>query len=848
MAQKKKKKKTQKIESPSAKKLNLSSSYFSKHPNVLPLLILVILLLIFFNQVMLSGKSLLPPDKITSISYESFMEKSAADGDYQPQWYPYIFGGMPLFASLTRAPYVDISTLIINKIIWLISLIFPLPTFTILFVNYILFGIFTYILLQHKTKVRIIALFAALAMVFQPGIIAFAAFGHSSKLMAAIMIPIIFLLVEEVLEKRKIFYVSLLALAIGTQLLRKMPQMSYYTFMMVGLFLIYWIVEGFIQKKSAVAIFKSVGFVVVALTIGAMMSSWMYLSVQEYAQYSIRGAGGGLDYNYASSWSFSPLEVMTFFIPSFVGFGGQTYWGNMPFTDYPMYMGIVTLFLAGLAFVIRKERTVWFLGLLAFLALLVSFGKELPILYNLLFKYAPFFNKFRIPTMILILVQFSVVFLASLALHSLWKVREKEISEQFIKRIKYYIYGFCGFVCLIFLYMLIGKSSILARMLESANFRQIVNGYGAQAAQQMQTQSYDMAMNDTVLMVVFLAITIVLLLAYLKRKFKVQSFLYSITALTVINLWFVDFKITDYQPKANRAGFFREDEVIKFLKKDESDYRIMALRFSANEKPDNWYGHHFIQNMFGYHPAKLKIYQELMEQAGFINNTQSFLMKYFKPVMQDGKQVTANRAPAEIDPSTWNFHQNLLRMLNVKYVVSPYAFSDSSYQMVLNGKNKVFQHNAVLPRAFFVNEVRKVDSKEELFAQLKQSGFNPAETALVYQDIPVNISSGISNSVSETKWDVHRIELNGSAQEPGFLVLSEVYYPPGWKAKLNDQPVETYQTNHVLRGVFVPKGEFNLTFEYDSTRFKLGFFITAFLIVGCLALVFIQYRKIRKEE
>ena len=338
---------------------------------------------------MLAGKSLLPPDKLTSISYEPFVQKSFESGEY-PQWYPYIFGGMPSFASLTRAPFVEITNSIIKGLISLIGLIFPLPAFTIVFVNYLLFGLFTYLLLYRKTKLKAIAVFAALAMVFQPGIIAFAAFGHTTKLFTALMIPIIFLLVEEVMENRKILFAALLALAVGTQLLRAMPQMAYYTFMMIGLFLLYWIVEGFIRKKNTVSMAKSVGLVLGALAIGAMMSSWMYLSVQEYAHYSIRGAGGGLDYNYASNWSFSPLEVLTFFIPSFVGFGGQTYWGNMPFTDYPMYMGIVPLFLAGLAFVIRKERTVWFLGLLAFLSLLVSFGRELPILYNLLFKYLPF--------------------------------------------------------------------------------------------------------------------------------------------------------------------------------------------------------------------------------------------------------------------------------------------------------------------------------------------------------------------------------------------------------------------------------------------------------------------------
>lgn len=832
MAQKKRKKKPQKPGKTVSPKTDLSSvsSFFDKHPHALPMIILLALLLLFFNQMMFSGKTMLPADKVTSISYEPFVEQSFKNGEY-PLWYPYIFSGMPSFASLTRAPLVDILSWSIKGILYLISVIFPLPAFTLIFINYFLLGFFTYLLLIRLTKIRAVALFAAVALTFQPAIIAFSAFGHNTKLSTALLIPLIFLLVEEVLEKRRMFHFSLLALAVGLQMLKAHTQMSYYTFMFIGLFAIYWTVDAIRKKQPVAGVFKSLGVLAAALIIGIAMSSWLYLSVQEYARYSIRG-GGGLDYNYASSWSFSPLETLTFFVPSFVGFGGRTYWGHMPFTSFPMYMGIIPLFFAGLALVIRRDRTVWFLGLTAILALLISFGKEFSLLYDLLFRYLPYFNKFRVPSMILILVQFSVVVLAALGLHSLWQLSGQSISMEIKKRIKLYLYVFSGIAGLIFLYLLVAKSSVIGHIAAS----------GKVADPQLQKQSYRIAMNDAVLMIVFLAITIVLLLAWLNQKIKASSFVYAVIAVTVLNLWLTDFKIIDPKPKASKENFFRSDDVVKFLQSDSTQYRILP---AFDNRPANWYAYHFIQSATGYHAAKLKIYQDMLEETGF---PRSFLLKYLKPVTQNGRQTMAFRSPAEIDARQWRFHQNVLRMLNVKYIVTPYAFSDSSYKPVFRGSKNIFQHLAVLPRAFFVEDVKKVSSKEAVFASLQSADFDPARQALIYKDPPFRVSAASGNRATLTSWENRHLKFDLSAQSNGFLVISEIFYPAGWHAKMDGEEVEIYQTNHILRGVFVPAGQHVLTLTFHPRRFYIGFWITAVLFFSCLAMVAIAYRKGKKGD
>ena len=134
--------------------------------------------------------------------------------------------------------------------------------------------------------------------------------------------------------------------------------------------------------------------------------------------------------------------------------------------------------------------------------------------------------------MILILVQFSVVILAALGLNSLWQIREKENLDEIKKKIKIYIYAFTSVAGSIFFYLLVAKSSIIEQMVRSG--KRIADN------PQLQEQSYIMAKTDGVLMIVFLAIGIVLLLAFLNRKIKKEHFLYGIIGITVFNLWIVD--------------------------------------------------------------------------------------------------------------------------------------------------------------------------------------------------------------------------------------------------------------------------------------------------------------------
>ncbi len=819
MAKKKKPKKTQQKNTIAPAQSNVVLDYINEHPNFLPLTILGLLLVVFFHEVVFGGKTLVSSDRLNSLSVSAFINDSLSRGIF-PLWCPYLFGGMPSFASLLGAPFVDV----INSLFWFVKKVGAVPDIYRIMLNYFLFGLFTYILLMKKTEVRLVALFAALAIVFQPGVIGFAAFGHNSKLGVAVLIPVIFLLVEQLLEKRQMRYFGLLGLAVGIQLLRAHTQMSYYTFMLIGLYLLYWGIVSTVKKQAAAQTLKSISLVVFALVLGVAVSSWLYLPVQEYSQYSIRGGTKGLDYAYATNWSFSPQEIMTFFVPSFMGFGGQTYWGPMLHTECPHYLGIVVIFFAGIGFLLKRDRLMIFLALLGMSSLLVAFGKNLPILYGPLFELLPFFNKFRVPHMILILLEFSMVVLAALGLMALRDIKETALKE----KVRKYIYIFGGVCGLITIFVLLGKSTYMGW----------VSGSTKNLAPLAAQTAYQDTLTDAFKMFFIVAASGVLVVFYLNERMKVNAFGAAIIALLVIDLWWVDFKLVNPQPKVNTDNYFVETDAVKFLKEDPEPFRVFPV---VDDKPANWYMYHKIQNIKGYHAAKIKSYQTFLENTGLEARNRfglpPFLSKYLEVVMEEGKpalqQVPANLVPSE----RFQMDNAIIDMLNVKYLISYYPIPDERFKPVVKSQPVLFENMKVLPRAYYVNSVRVIEEEMEFYELLKSGNFNPAEEAVLEESPEFEVGPFEQNRVDVTSYDIHEIKLKAEVAEPALMVLSEIYYPAGWKAFVNGEETKIYKTNAILRSIFLEPGSHDIEFVFESNALKTGLWISftsLFVLLGIL--------------
>jgi len=245
---------------------------------------------------------------------------------------------------------------------WVLNLLYLNGTWTWLVVYYFLGGVFMFFLMRGWNFSRPAALIAALTFMLSPYMVGLAGEGHGSKLMALSYLPLVVLLSHSLFERRDVLSFGLLAAAIGTLMLTNHMQIVYYVFMFLGLYLLYHLTLDFRGKLPAAAA-KAVLFAG-AVVLGFCISSYIYLSVSEYAQYSMRGGGttgapGGLAYDYATNWSWHPGELVTLLIPGFYGMKSDLYWGPMiPWTNSSVYAGLAPVLFGILALVYRRTRFV----------------------------------------------------------------------------------------------------------------------------------------------------------------------------------------------------------------------------------------------------------------------------------------------------------------------------------------------------------------------------------------------------------------------------------------------------------------------------------------------------------
>ncbi len=411
----------------------------------IPVFIIVILalFLFFFSPLYFGGKTFQSGDIITSQSSKTFVENHT--GEYT-LWNPYVFGGMPAYALAVGYKWFNLIYVSVNSIRDIFSSPFIVDyakwTFYLLALAYTMF---TFFYLQTKNK--LVSLLVGLAVSFSTGMIVFLFIGHVTKLTALWVFPVLFLLLFNFQKRIKWLEIFLLIFFMDVMFLGWHVQIIFYIFFSVLIYFIYFFFRSLRIKDKILTsqLLKSLGVFTLAVIIGLLIQSDNLTQIYEYTPFSTRGTESILEketgptkqsesdfYQYATNWSFSPGEVLTFIIPSYYGFGKSTYqgplsqnqpvevntyFGQMPFVDVAMYMGVIIFFLAVFSMIVNwKNPLVRFFTILSVIALLISFGRTFPPVYDLMFNYFPFFDKFRVPSMILVLVQLSFPILAGLGL------------------------------------------------------------------------------------------------------------------------------------------------------------------------------------------------------------------------------------------------------------------------------------------------------------------------------------------------------------------------------------------------------------------------------------------------
>ena len=778
-----------------------------KNPVVIISGLMLVIITVLFEPVIFGGKIFSSPDSLSPKAVGMALNDLSVETDEFPLWQPWVFSGMP-----SAEAFTNLSKLYFPE--YLFKLFF-LPGMLIQLFHLLFAGIGGFLLLRHLKCSDWASGLGAIAFMLTPYMVTMVVFGHGSQMMSAAYIPWVFWLTVRLYQNANFWDTGWLAVLLGFQLQRGHAQIAYYTWMLIGAYSLLMLITGLRNlNEKAINIRKGFGYFILACLIGVGISWIIFLPAMEYTPFSIRGgsAGGGADYNYATGWSFHPKEIMTFFIPSAFGFGGQPYWGYMPFTDYPNYMGIIILLLAMIGLIHKRELIHWFFIVTSLLALFISFGKHFSLVYDLFFNIFPYFNKFRVPHMILILLQFNVAVLAAFGLDKIVALKAETIPKWF--------WGFAGAIGLAFVVMVLIGSGVESAVRGSFSPPMMQDPRAAQALNNLR---WSLWREDVWLMILLSGVFMVMIWFWIKRKVSKRVIVSIIVASAILDIGIVNHKIIQPSRASGRGSqliskrvmdrFFQVDEIVQFLLADKSIYRIYPVGGLFGESRFAAFG---LESIGGYHPAKLKIYN-------------TFLAK------------TGNAAAIPV-----------LRMMNVKYLISPQKINHPELSLVKSGAIKstrgdlpieVYEVNNTLPRAWFVNKTEIV-SEEDVWNKIIQPDFDPHKIAYVPNE--VSVSSEGQVSITHFKKSIHRITMSTESDGNHLLVLSEVYYPLRWKAKIDGEETQTHIVNGILRGVVVPTGKHTIEFIYDKSAFNKGLtisFVSFVLALGFIGLGYLGNKK-----
>jgi hypothetical protein len=717
----------------------------------------------------------------------------------EPLWVPYLFSGMPVFGSLIFPR--DVNFFQQNIVIPISKVLFLGADVSWMLIPFLVMGIGMYLLARQLKLSPLSSLIAALTMALNPYAVGLPETGHGSKLIVLSYIPLMFLLTHMLFRRRDLLTLGLLTGTIATLFLSAHPQIAFYGMMLIGCYL-GW--EFFAQIKSetrSTLIFT--GLFILALLVALATYAYQYLPAQEYASYSMRGGGGGeggkagLAYDYATMWSFHPFEIMNYLIPSFFGlkfFGDITadsYWGWMPFTNSAVYVGLVPVFLAILALSYRRNRITWFFAAMTAVFLLMSFGRFFGVLYKPMFEYFPQFNKFRVPVMILHLMPIPLGILAAYGFSYLEDFFKggKEADVAKLKKKLQAAAIVIGAILIVGLVLNDTLYSFLSGFMfkKDAELEQLKQ-YGPRAADILAAQMkprFETFWEGYIWFAVVSLAILGLMIAYLKKSIRSNMLAVGLLLILVVDLGVIGGKYINPKEKAPTSDEFPTDATIQALQEEGKTHQFRVFPVQGPIAQDNSLMYHLIQSAMGYSPAKLQIYQDMLDSC----------------IVKRG-------------------NQNVVNMLNVKYLVAQQQTSSGRLETVAQ------PNPGGLARAWFVDSLVVRTGKSAVFGVMNSPDWNPSQTAVLEKEPSVVPGKVTGAMVAQEKAESRDLVFKTTAPATGLLVVSEIYYPAGWKAYVDGQETEIYKTNYVLRSVIVPAGTHTVEMLFEPKSYTLGYTLT----------------------
>ena len=822
-------------------------------PDVLAVLLFAVLAFAYFFPADIEGRILYRHDASAGRGAgQEGIEYLQKTGE-RSRWTNALFGGMPTYQMAPSYHSTDNLTQAINAYhLWLPENVWYVFAYLLGF----------YILLRAFDFRQHLAALGSIIWAFSTYFLIIIAAGHIWKVWALAYLPP--MIAGIVLAYRGKYLWGFIVTAIFTafEINANHVQMTYYYLFIIFFLIIAWLVEA-IREKQLMRFVKATGICLAAGILGVCMNLSNLYHTWQYGQESMRGkselvkqntanqTSSGLERDYITQWSYGIGETWTLLVPNTKGGAsvplsmnetamakadpnyaeiynqiGQ-YWGEQPGTSGPVYVGAFVLMLFILGLFIVKGPMKWALLAATILSILLSWGKNFMGFTDFFIDYVPMYAKFRTVASILVIAEFTIPLLAMLALKKFFD--EPELIKP---RMKYVLISFC----------LTGVVALLFSVMPSAFFDSFISTSEMQALKSLPAEHVGPLManltemrqamftSDALRSFYIILVGTGIMLAFAFGKLKKEYAIAIILVLCLVDLWTVNKRYLNdemFVPKSEREAPQQMTQADEQILHDKSlDYRVLNLASNTFNENETSYYH---KSIGGYHAAKLRRYQEMIEQ-------------YISPEMQQifGAVSEANGDMTKINgDSIWP----VLNMLNTKYMIFP----------LQGGQTVPLQNPYTYGNAWFVDKIQYAANANEEIEVIGK--LNLRHEAVADVKFKTQLGEAVEQDsvsiVTIKAYEPNELIYEVNSGKGGVVVFSEVYYP-GWTATVDGQPTELGRVNYILRALNVKPGKHDvvLTFKPKSvnTTETIAYVSYIILILVVLGAAFMEYRRRQKKS
>ena len=821
-------------------------------PDVLAVLLFAVLAFAYFFPADIEGRILYRHDASAGRGAGQEGTEYLQKTGERSRWTNALFGGMPTYQMAPSYHSTDnLSQAIKAYHLWLPENVWYVFAYMLGF----------YILLRAFDFRQHLAALGSIIWAFSTYFLIIIAAGHIWKVWALAYLPP--MIAGIVLAYRGKYLAGFIVTAIFTafEINANHVQMTYYYLFIIFFLIIAWLVEA-IREKQIMRFVKATGVCLAAGLLGVCMNLSNLYHTWQYGQESMRGkselvkqnaanqTSSGLERDYITQWSYGIGETWTLLVPNTKGGAsvplsmnetamakadpnymeiynqiGQ-YWGEQPGTSGPVYVGAFVLMLFILGLFIVKGPVKWALLAATILSILLSWGKNFMGFTDFFLDYIPMYAKFRTVASILVIAEFTIPLLAMLALKKFL-----EEPEQIKPRMKYVGISF----------LLTGGIALLFSVMPSTFFSSFISTSEMQALQSLPAEHVGPLManltemrqamftSDALRSFYIILVCTGILLAFAFGKLKKEYAIAIILVVCLVDLWTVNKRYLNdemFVPKSEREAPQQMTQTDEQILRDKSlDYRVLNLASNTFNENETSYYH---KSIGGYHAAKLRRYQEMIEQ--YISPE---MQQLFGAVSEAGGDMTKVNGD-----SIWP----VLNMLNTKYLIFP----------LQGGQTVPLQNPYTYGNAWFVDKLQyAANANEEIDAVGKLNlRYEAVADAKFKTQLGDAVEQDSVSIVTIKSYEPNELTYEVNSGKGGVVVFSEVYYP-GWTATVDGQPAELGRVNYILRALNVKPGKHDvvLTFKPKSvnTTETIAYVSYVILILVVLGAAFMEYRRRKKS-